>query len=324
MSYYVWGSGVSYQLYLQAKSFVDDVSSSSRRMSLEVSHQTRALVASNNDLAMGNIRIADAVSEGFDKLSWALGEISAELSELNASFHWGFSQIIAQLGHMNDTREELVKVAKTPVQTTAYNHFEIARDAFRQGLYQECLEELSKAIDGDHPSSGFRLEWRFHQMLWTLRLGFVDCDFSLIDFAQAEQSFLSAARYAGTDYRQDAARAFQSAGWAAYCQGKMDEALVHTEMATSLAPEMREAHYQAAKVLMAQEEADRAVVILRRLVHEDSDYLLKAAGDGDFQNHEGELSDLISELRRGAHDEAEKAITSANSNVEDFKDAQRT
>ena len=111
MSYYVWGSGVSYQLYLQAKSFVDDVFSSSRRMSLEVSHQTRALVASNNNLAMWNIRIADAVSEGLDKLSWALGEISAELSELNASFHWGFSQLIAQLGHMNDTLEELVEVA---------------------------------------------------------------------------------------------------------------------------------------------------------------------------------------------------------------------
>ena len=74
---------------------------------MEVSRQTRELIASNRDLTIGNIQIGDAVSEGFDRLSWALGEISGELSELNATFHWGFGQVIAQLGHMNDTLAEL-------------------------------------------------------------------------------------------------------------------------------------------------------------------------------------------------------------------------
>ena len=320
LSYYVWGSGISYVDYLQAKSFVDDVSSASRGVSLEVSRQTRELVASNKDLTRGNIRIGDAVSEGFDRLSWALGEISSELGELNATFHWGFSQVIAQFGHMNDTLAELVSIAKTPVQTTAYNHFEIARDAFRQALYQECLEELNIAINGDHTSAGYRLEWRFHQMLGTVRLGFVDGDPTLINLDQAEQSFLLAARYASADYQEEAARAFLSAGWSAYCQGKMDQALTHTEEAIKLLPNMGEALFQAAKILMAKGEADKSIAFLRRVVYEDPNYLIKAASDGDFQNHNNELLGLVGTLRQEAHAEAEKAIAPVQSIVNEMEE----
>lgn len=94
----------------------------------------------------------------------------------------------------------LIKLAKTPVQTVAFNHFEIARDAFRQNLLQEALEELQKAISGDHTSPGYKLEWRFHQMVGIIRLGFADADLAVIDLMQAEQAFLHAARYAKTDY----------------------------------------------------------------------------------------------------------------------------
>lgn len=59
MSYYVWSSGISYTDYLQAKSFVDDISSASheagRRVSMEISRQTREVIASNEALARENI-----------------------------------------------------------------------------------------------------------------------------------------------------------------------------------------------------------------------------------------------------------------------------
>lgn len=86
------------------------------------------------------------MNTGFDRLSYHLQDISSGISGLNATFHWGFGQLIAGIGHMNDVLSELLKIAKTPVQTVAFNHFEIARDAFRKGLLQESLEELDKAI----------------------------------------------------------------------------------------------------------------------------------------------------------------------------------
>ena len=318
MSYYVYGSSLSWNDYLQAKSFVDDVSSASRdagrRVSMEISRQTREVIASNEALARENIRMMEASTDriasgladidstlnaGFDRLSYDLQDISSGISELNATFHWGFGELIAGIGHMNDTLSELIKIAKTPVQTVAFNHFEIARDAFRQGLLQEALEELQKAIQGDHTSPGYKLEWRFHQMMGTIRLGSVShFEPSLIDLAKAEESFLLAARYAKTDYSEDAARAFLSAGWAAYCQGKMKEALAQTEQAIAMHTRFGEALFQAAKVRMALGEVDRALPILAKAVDLDRFYALKAAGDGDFQKHDDQLREFLEAMRK--------------------------
>ena len=123
MSYYVWGSGISYQQYLLAKSFVSDVTTSvsgtGKRISLQVEKQTRQLIASNESLLHQNLQLAESTAEGFDTLSYQLEDISGQIAELNSTFHWGFSQVIAQLGHMNDSLAELVQIAKTPIQTTA-------------------------------------------------------------------------------------------------------------------------------------------------------------------------------------------------------------
>lgn len=321
MSNYVWGSNLSYSDYLQAKSFVSDVKSATREagrtVSMEILRQTRDIIASNESLHREHLelisastdrtvgalndgfeRISYSMDAGFDRLSSGLDEISSGISELNATFHWGFGAILASIGHMNDTFSELVKIAKTPVQTVAFNHFEIARDAFRQGLYRESLEELDKAISGDHTSSGYKLEWRFHQMKGTLQLGFADCDMSLYDLAKAEESFLAAARYGKTDYPYDAGRAFLSAGWAAYCQGRMKEALAHTEQAMVLHPEMGEVFFQASKVQMALGDVESALPMLAKAIDIDRFYALKAAGDGDFQHHDAQLRGFLEALRK--------------------------
>ncbi len=243
----------------------------------------------------------ETLSYGLSRISSGLSAISSGISELNATFHWGFSEMLAQLGHMNDTLSELVKIAKTPVQTVAFNHFEIARDAFRQGLYKEALEELDKAVSGDHTSPGYKLEWRFHHLKGIIRLGFVDCDLSLVNLAEAEESFLAAARYAKTDYSQDAGRAFLSAGWASYCRGKMAEALAHTEQAMSVYPGLAEAFFQASKVLMAQGNAQKALSLLGKAIESDRFYALKAAGDGDFQKHDAKLRDFLEAMRQEKH-----------------------
>lgn len=195
--------------------------------------------------------------------------------------------MIAGIGHMNDALDELIKISKTPVQTVAFNHFEIARDAFRQGLLQESLEELQKAISGDPTSSGYKLEWRFHQMVGTICLGSASYfEPSLIDLAKAEKSFLLSARYAKTDYPKEAALAFLAAGWAAYCQGKMQGALSHTEQSLALNPKLGEALFQAAKINMAIGNVDASLPLLANAIELDRFYALKAADDGDFKKHE--------------------------------------
>jgi formylglycine-generating enzyme required for sulfatase activity/tetratricopeptide (TPR) repeat protein len=347
--YPMFGNRLSYVEYLTAQEFVDDISSASldvgRRLSMDISRQTRDVIASNEALARENILateiaagqiaeatadntrmlkesvsllsdnlqegfsdLSNAMSEGFEdlsgtltsgfsKISYDLKQVSSGLNDLHATFHWGFGQMLASMGRMNDALAELIKIAKTPAQTAAYEQYEIARDAFRQALYLECLESLDKAVKGDSASSGYKLEWRFHQMIGTIRLGFVNGDMSLVDLAAAEDSFALAARYAKTDYPEHAVQAYLSAGWAAYCQGKMREGLAYTEQALALKPNLGAALFQAAKVRMALGEVEYALPMLGKAIDLDRFYALKAAGDGDFQRQDEKLRNFLEAMR---------------------------
>ncbi len=314
MSNYVWGTSLSHADYLQAQSFVCDVKSATRdaarKVSMDISHQTRDVIASNELLQREQMELLTAstdrtvgtLNDGFERISYTVDagfdRLSDDVSELNATFHWGFAAVLASIGHTNDTLSELVKMAKNPVQTVAFNHFEIARDAFRQGLYRESFEELDRAILGDHTSAGYEREWRFHQLRGILQLGFADCDMSLYDLAKAEKSFLAAARYGKTDYPHDAGRAFLSAGWAAYCQGKMKEALAHTKRAIKLHPAMGEGFFQASKIQMALGDVEKGLSLLAKAIDRDSFYALKAAGDGEFQLYDDMLRGFLDALRK--------------------------
>jgi len=116
VSYYVYGTRLSWNDYLQAKSFVSDISSSVRKsghsISMDISRQTREVIASNEALAREHIRANEdlqrELSAGFDRLSYDLQDISSGISELNSAFHWGFGELIAGVGHMNDALKELV------------------------------------------------------------------------------------------------------------------------------------------------------------------------------------------------------------------------
>lgn len=365
MAGYVFNSNISWLDFLQAEQYAREAKEIAQEMgnvvSIDISKQTREIIASQETLAREQIhiqqlnlemvkeqfeettqqnrdmmiaqeelaraqieaqretleysidtmrrstqRIVDSLEENFE---WAVEKISKELTkvshviqgelkELQSSFDWGFSRQLAELGHINDNLTEIVAIAKTPVQTTAFNHFEIARDAHRQRLYLEALEELDKAVNGDHTFSGYKLEWRFHYLRGVIRLGSLDCEPSLVNLCDSEDAFLLAARYARADYPEDAGRAYLSAGWAAYCQGKMQESLKYTEEAMKIHPQLAEAFFQMAKVHMAINEPKKALPFLGDAIKKDPFFALKAAGDGDFQKYETELREYLEMLRQ--------------------------
>ncbi|TLU53196.1 MAG: tetratricopeptide repeat protein, partial [Chlorobium sp.] len=146
-----------------------------------------------------------------------------------------------------------------------------------------------------------------------------DCDMSLYDLAKAEESFLTAARYGKTDYPHDAGRAFLSAGWAAYCQGKMKEALAHTEQAMALHPEMGEVFFQASKVQMALGNVESALPMLAKAIDIDRFYALKAAGDGDFQQHDAQLRGFLEALRKEKYRQCVPKVKAALDKIKGFE-----
>ncbi|MBN1662226.1 MAG: formylglycine-generating enzyme family protein [Deltaproteobacteria bacterium] len=310
MSYYVFGYPPAYKDYLEARLFspmpTDPVIDAGPRITLDVSPKTLEVVASKKALARDRIRIADGtagwgagVSAGaLLTLSYSLEDILSDAAALPPKFHWGFSRVIAAIGRMGDGLKELGCEAKTTAQTTAYEQYEIAKDAFRRELYAECLEALGKAFEGNHESPGYKLEWRFYQLKGIVELGFVGGDMDLMDLAAAEESFLLAARYARVDFPEHAGLAFLCAGWAAYCQGKLTYALSHTEKAAATHPRLGEAFFQTAKIYMALNQADMALPMLAKAIDRDRFFVLKAAGDGDFQTHGDGLRNYLDGLRK--------------------------
>lgn len=307
MSYFLKGAQLGYLDYLADEA---------QQLPVMIDAQTREIISSAEALLRQQIALQDNLREGFEILDFKLSGIS----ELNARFDWGFSNILSQIGGMRDSLADLVKASKTPVQTVAFNHFEIARDAFRKGLYKEALEELDKAIAGSHISPGYKLEWRFHHLRAVIRLGFANCDTTLVNLADAESAFLSAARYAKTDFPMDAARSFLSAGWAAYCQGKMEESLAHTEQALTIDNHMGEAVFQTAKVLMAADRINDAFPFLKKAIDLDRLYALKAAGDGDFIKHEDALREFLISLRNEKYQIIFSKIKAAFDEVKDWRE----
>lgn len=307
MAQYVWGT--DYRQYLQDQSFVKDVTSAMRSAARDtagaIGDSTRSLLVGIEQGAATTAaaqreateRLVEAQMEAAQLTAEGLDRVTAAIDDLHSCFQWGFSQMLAGIGAMNDSLQSLIRVAKTPAQTAAYEQFEIARDAFRQQLFGECLEALGRAINGDHTSPGYKLEWRFHDLEGIVRLGFAGCDVSLVDPAKSEQSFLLAARYAKTDYPKEAARAFLSAGWAAFIQQKLPDALRHTEAAIQLDGRLGEALFQAAKVRMALGQPGQALPVLRQAIELDRGYAVKAAGDSVFQQFSPDLDAFLAALR---------------------------
>ena len=159
---YVWGSR-RYRDYLQTKSFVDDVRWEISQNALKVSASIDDLKNEGlTQLREGFGEVADGLGEisgrlddvdqsltkGFITLHYDLDFIQSSLTELSAKFDWGIGQLQTAIGGVNDSIQELIRIAKTPEQTWAFEQFDIARDAFRRQLFDDALDHVNRAIQG--------------------------------------------------------------------------------------------------------------------------------------------------------------------------------
>lgn len=306
MSTYVFGTHLSYHDYLQAKSFESTLTS-------DISKHARAIIASHEELLRDHISvshgIASALSEGFEQLSFSFQGLSQQVSDLNATFQWGFGELLSEVGRVSDALQSLISISTTPAQTWAYEQFEIARDAFRKELYEEAIDYVGRAINGFKGNSGYRLEYRFHYLLGTIRVGsFRNHSVAIVDQAKAVKAFLDAAKYALHDEPKEAGRAYWGAGWAAYCRGDFENALAYSERAVSLFSDFAEGQFQVAKVYMHLGNTEKGLPALKSAIQLDRGYTIRAASDPDFRPFDNEVCMLLNSLRQDAKQRAQDAL----------------
>ncbi|MCX6956913.1 MAG: tetratricopeptide repeat protein [Verrucomicrobia bacterium] len=224
-------------------------------------------------------------------------------------FHWGNSAQLLLTGQFTRSLAELKHAAKTSAEMWAAEQFDIARDAFRRGLYQEALDYLRRAMEGHEGHDGYALEYRAHFLRGLILLGgFQHHDSSVLDLTGAEHAFATAGRYAVCDQRTDAAWAMLAAGWAAYCQGQMGRALTHTQQALVLQPNLGEAHFQVAKIFLHNRQPDLAMPYLANAVELDPAFARQAALDGDFVPFAQETFAVVEARRHQVGQRASRAL----------------
>lgn len=210
--------------------------------------------------------------------SWPSG-----LGPSTPAFAWRECEQLAESEVFDVPLGELKNAAQTTAEMWAAEQFCIARDAWRRGLRREALDYLHRAIAGRDGHEGYALDFRCHFLIGLIHLGSAKYPASeFLDLDKAEQAFARAGSYSICDHPADAARAFFAAGWAAYCQGRMEDALRYTQQSLTLSANFAPAQYQAAKILAHQQAPDAAQPYLARAVTLNPYHAVQACLDADF------------------------------------------
>jgi len=328
MSIYYRDSGLTWGQYLQADSFVQDVTGEIKRsgegIKTAISDQTKKIVASNDALAM-------EFGVGFDQvnstLDWGFGRVVSELSELRAEFSYGMGLALEQLRIQQrsldgilDQLDAIRKVLITPRLTKAR---ELSRDGMenlQKGLLPEALEDLLESAKEN------RTDFLVQLQIGKLYLYGQNLTDDVIDLPSAENHLRLAARYANSEIQSlpDAAKfcgeAFLHAAISCYAQanekwlaGDADSARDFTEQALDLSqnatrvyPQFAEAFYNHAKFAALLGDGGTAQSSLKTAILADRNYCIKADADKDFDGVREYVHNLFESLRQQAKKEATK------------------
>lgn len=280
---YAYSAGLNWPDYLKVNE-IRDVGEDVRNVQYEISSANKSLIATNEQLTQvisresqdASAQICSSIDGGFYEISGQLQGLQDTVSDLIDVIRFGFENLTKAVDRLNDSIIELIKIARTPAQTWAYNQFEIAREAYTKKLYPEALEALDQAISGRGDNPGYQLEYRFHFLKGDILLGNAkSLDLSVINAAAAEQSFSYAARYAYDEYPQEAAKAFIAAAFAAYIQGKIPQSIEYCKKGIALNNSIGEGWFQLAKNHMHLGHIDKALPSLKNAIDINREYVFK-------------------------------------------------
>lgn len=312
---YIYGAKKPYKDYLIEKSYLQDYEN---KMEVLINEQTRKLIISNTALQEKNTwaieKLNKNTNENLEKLFIETNNTNKMISQLNSTIYWGYNYIGELLDKVNYYLDEIVHHLKTPIQTKAYEYYEIASDAFEDKLFPECLKYLEKAIEL------YNMEWRFYYMKGLIEQGFIGCDTDLIDLDKAEESFLLSARYSMANSSITASTSYLSASWAAYCNGRLNYAKKHLKCAKDKNPDNGEIYYRLAKISADENNEEDAIKNLKIAFVYSVQFCIKAGGDESFNKYRKKVNSLIEELKDELSKKSEKILQEVNAiNQEIFK-----
>lgn len=304
---------MSYTDYLQRRELDD-------HLAFQITEPIKELITSNSEALNAQINALERVEAAQAQAAYEVVCAIQDLQEATESgfrhigsiLEWGFSEVIVQISRTNDLLTDIRNLAENRSLTWAYEQFNRARDRYRRGHFLEALESVDKAINGHGTELGDSTEHRFHYLRGIIRLGSLKNHSSdVVDLAEAEQAFLTSAKYAVHDFPAEAADSLMCAAHAANLLGHYADAAEYAERGLRLR-DTAGLRYENARALLQLKKVLEAEEHLQWAIRLDKNLLIKAVGDPAFYAEqkflEGVMRGLQVELRAMAT-ESEKRVT---------------
>ncbi|NIA12318.1 MAG: hypothetical protein GWP10_22040 [Nitrospiraceae bacterium] len=343
MASYYYGSGLTWAGYLQADSFVRDVTGQIRKSGEatrhEISAQTREMVASNELLSQEFGRGFDAVNGtlemGFDRLESALGDVEASIESLHSDFNYNMGLVLDQLQIQNQLTfgilERLDAIHKTlehPELTKAREFYDRGCERLSKGLLDKALEAFLNAEEKN--DTDFFIQFQIGK----LYLYGMDEDDNVIDLPKAEKHLRDAARYgkaeiaAMPEFKRWAGEALLHTSIACYAQANdqqingdsagakefISKAFQLAQQACEIYPSLSESQYHLAKYAALLGDLEISVQSLEKAVTSDVNYCLKTEFDRDFDKMRPQVFDLFERLRVKMSEKARSRLRECKQN----------
>lgn len=254
-----------------------------------LSTQTEKIIESQVEAAdsiiVSQARIAD-------KIDIATREITEGFQELQATFDWGFTELIWQIEQEREVLKDILKVLQAPLDTQAKELKKRAEYAYQNGWIDDALKDFLESEKKN------RYDFTIHQNLGNIYL------FKKKDPDKALEYYEKAVKYATPKSSYYTSISLLHKGLVKYLQKDFKEAYNATLKAIELSPDFYEAHYQHAQYCAILGKYDEAIKHLKKAIVEgDKYYCVKADSEKDFDVMKKQLKSLFQELQINAQNQ---------------------
>ena len=254
-----------------------------------LSTQTEKIIESQVETAdaiiVSQARIAD-------KIDIATREIAEGFQGLQATFDWGFTELIWQIEQEREVLKDILKVLQAPLDTQAKELKKRAEYAYQNDWIDDALKDFLESEKKN------RYDFTIHQNLGNIYL------FEKKDPDKALEYYEKAVKYATPKSPYYTSVSLLHKGLVNYLQKDFKEAYNTTLKAIELSPDFYEAHYQHAQYCASLGKYDEAIKHLKKAIVEgDKYYCVKADSEKDFDVMKDQLKSLFKELQINARNQ---------------------
>ncbi|MDA3895445.1 MAG: hypothetical protein PF482_04770 [Desulfobacteraceae bacterium] len=273
-----------------------------------ISKATQKTISAQMTAAAGIIASQDRITEGVDRVGYAIENIKDGLNGLGAAFEWGISKVVWQLEQNRAVLRDIVQILSAPLDTQAKELKKRADEAYANEWFDDALTDYQASERKN------KYDFTIHISMGMIYL------FNIIDKEKALECFDKAAKYAKPKSNYYVSFALLHKSLCLRDMGRLEEALQRAQEAHEITKDMAEAYYQCAiyEALLGHSPKHISTNLGVALKY-DKNYALKANKEQAFTSVRKEIDLCIKEAMNSNYNDVKKSLPKMIDSYDDLK-----